>query len=476
MTGKFKSSETLIPVITIFSDIIAVFVSFLFSYWIRFYSPVTHYLPIEKGIGIAPIHWYLILALIVTPFWIIIFQSRKMYRPRRVVFIFDEFFVITRLVTFGVIFSLGLIFFYREFPYSRIVFLLIWLFAIFFITIGRYLVLKVEKTLYSKGKALKKTIVIGSNESAAEIYRNFINHRYAGYEILGYLKNDDEPVLDNEQKYHLLGNYSQINDIISNYDVETCLVTLPSNQNEILFNIMKSCEGVNVEFLLSPDFLEMITSSVRVQEIDSIPFLKIKSIPMSLLSRIVKRSFDLFFSFSILFITSPLLILIAVIIKLSSKGPVFYKQERISLEGNKFDMIKFRSMIINAEDKTGVVMAMKEDDRITSIGKILRKFSLDELPQFINVLKGEMSIVGPRPEREYFINIMKEKIPRYLDRHRVKCGITGWAQVNGLRGQDTSLEKRIEFDIYYVENWSVVFDVKIIIKTIKEMFFSKAAF
>jgi exopolysaccharide biosynthesis polyprenyl glycosylphosphotransferase len=228
--------------------------------------------------------------------------------------------------------------------------------------------------------------------------------------------------------------------------------------------------------MLSPDFLEMITSSVRVQEIDGIPFLKIKGIPMSIWNRFVKRLFDLAFSISILFITSPLLIVISVIIKLTSKGPVFYKQERISLEGNKFDMIKFRSMIINAEDKTGAVMAIKGDDRLTSIGKILRKFSLDELPQFINVLKGEMSIVGPRPEREYFINIMKEKIPRYLERHRVKCGITGWAQVNGLRGQDTSLEKRIEFDIYYVENWSVIFDFKIIIKTIKEMFFSKAAF
>jgi putative colanic acid biosynthesis UDP-glucose lipid carrier transferase len=139
-------------------------------------------------------------------------------------------------------------------------------------------------------------------------------------------------------------------------------------------------------------------------------------------------------------------------------------------------MLKFRSMVENAEAKTGVVFASKNDQRITPIGKLMRKFSLDELPQFINVLKGDMSIVGPRPEREHFINIMKEKIPKYLERHRVKCGITGWAQVNGLRGQDTSMEKRIEYDIYYIEHWSIIFDLKIILKTLREMFFSKAAF
>jgi exopolysaccharide biosynthesis polyprenyl glycosylphosphotransferase len=239
---------------------------------------------------------------------------------------------------------------------------------------------------------------------------------------------------------------------------------------------MKQCEGENIEFLLAPDFLEMITSSVRVQEIDSIPFLKIKSIPMNVWNRVIKRIFDFLFAFIILLISSPLFILLALAVKLTSKGPVFYKQERISMTGRKFYMIKFRSMVPDAEKHTGAVFVSKNDTRYTSIGKFLRKYSLDELPQLINVLKGEMSIVGPRPEREYFINQMKDKIPKYLERHRVKCGITGWAQVNGLRGTDTSLEERIQYDIYYIENWSIIFDLKIIVKTIKEMFFSKAAF
>ena len=166
---------------------------------------------------------------------------------------------------------------------------------------------------------------------------------------------------------------------------------------------------------------------------------------------------------------------LSLIVKLTSKGPLFYKQERVSIDGKKFEMLKFRSMRIDAE-KSGPQMTTVNDDRYTPIGKFLRKYSLDELPQFLNVLKGEMSIVGPRPEREHFINTMKDTINKYLERHRVKSGITGWAQVNGLRGTDTPLQTRIEYDIYYIENWSLVFDIKIIIKTIKEMFFSKTAF
>lgn len=399
-----------------------------------------------------------------------------MYRPRRVVFIFDEFFLISRLVTFGIIFSFGLIFFYRVFPYSRFVFILIWAISIILITIGRYIVLKVEKNLYNKGAALNISLIAGNNETALDIYNNFLKHPYAGFKVVGYIEEDNfngEDYLKGKPK---LGTFSQIVSVIKEHQVGTVLVAIPSSEHEKLLELMKCSEGENVEFLLVPDFLEMLTSSVRVQEIDGIPFLKIKSIPMNIWNSILKRIFDIIFASAFLLIISPLFIILSILIKITSPGKIFYYQERVSFEGRKFQMIKFRSMVEGAEKSTGAVFASKDDARSTSIGKILRKFSLDELPQFINVLKGDMSIVGPRPEREFFINIMKNKIPKYLDRHRVKCGITGWAQVNGLRGGETSLEKRIEYDIYYIENWSIIFDLKIIIKTIREMFFSKAAF
>ena len=474
MSKKSNNSDVFIPLITIISDIVAIEVSFLISYWLRFLSPLNNVFPFEGPL--PPIGGYLALSAMVIPVWLLIFQSRKMYRPRRVVFIFDEFFIIARLVTFAIVFAFGLIFFYRIFPYSRLVFVLIWGVSIFLITGGRYIVLKIEKTLYNRGKGLKNALIAGNNENAGAIYENFAKHTYAGYNIAGYISEGGIKSESTYKGFNRLGSFPEILSIIKKYQIDTVLVSVPSNEHDKLYDLIKSCEGENVEFMLMPDFLEMITSSVRVQEIDGIPFLKIKGLPMNIWNTMLKRMFDIVFSFLILTLISPLFILISLLIKITSKGKIFYYQERVSLAGKKFRMIKFRSMVENAEKQTGAVFASKDDPRSTPIGNFLRKYSIDELPQFINVLKGDMSIVGPRPEREHFINIMKEKIPKYLERHRVKCGITGWAQVNGLRGQETSIEKRIEYDIYYIEHWSIIFDLKIILKTLREMFFSKTAF
>ncbi len=472
---KSQRLEFLIPLLNIASDSIAIFASFIISYYIRFYfKPFVSLFPFQGEI--PPISGYLFLAAVVLPVWLLIFQSRKMFRSRRIVFIFDEFFLIGRLVTFGLIFSFGLIFFYRLFPYSRLVLVVVWFLSIILITAGRYFVLKFEKTLYNKGRGLKDTLIVGNNQTAADITERLSSHRYAGFNIIGYIEESSPANGGYLPESMKLGTYSDIVNIVQQRNIETVLVAIPSTEHEKLYGLMKDCEGENVEFLMVPDFLEVITSSVRVQEIDGIPLLKIKSIPMNIWNRILKRGFDFAFALSILILTSPLFILLALLVKFTSKGPVFYKQERLSITGRKFDMIKFRSMVVDAEKATGAVYVKKGDSRYTPIGEMLRKYSLDELPQFINVLKGDMSIVGPRPEREYFINLFKDKIPKYLERHRVKCGITGWAQVNGLRGSDSSIEKRIEYDIYYIEHWSIIFDLKIIIKTIKEMFFSKAAY
>ncbi|KXK43500.1 MAG: exopolysaccharide biosynthesis polyprenyl glycosylphosphotransferase [Chlorobi bacterium OLB5] len=470
---KSQRTEFLIPLLNILSDSFSVFLAFITAYWIRFYfAPFVNLIPFE-GV-IPPISGYIKLALIVIPVWLLIFQSRKMFRPKRIVFIFDEFFLIGRLATFGIIFSFGLIFFYRVFPYSRVVFVMVWLLSIIFITIGRYLILKYEKTLYNRGRGLKDTIIAGNNQTALDIFNKFSKHKYAGFNITGYV--DDNAGNDFLPKNLRLGSYGDLVNVIQKNNIETVLVAIPSSEHDKLFDLMKAAEGENVEFLMVPDFLEVITSSVRVQEVDGIPLLKIKSIPMNIWNRIMKRIFDFIFALSVMLLTSPLFILLSALVKFTSKGPVFYKQERLSMTGRKFQMIKFRSMVTDAEKETGAVYVKKGDSRYTPIGEILRKYSLDELPQFINVLKGDMSIVGPRPEREHFINLFKNKIPKYLERHRIKCGITGWAQVNGLRGSDSSIEKRIEYDIYYIEHWSIIFDLKIIIKTIKEMFFSKAAY
>jgi len=471
MRTKSTKVEVLIPLLTIFFDAASIFGAFLLSYWLRFLSPFADVLGGQSQA--PPIMGYLSFALFTIPFAIFIFQQRKLYRIKRNVFIFDEFFIIVKYVSIYIVFCMSLIFFYRDFPYSRMVFGLIWINSIVLMTIFRYFMMKYEKNLYNKNIGVVNVAVLGMNEMALKIYEQFSKDKYVGFDVKGYFSyGSNENFLKNKKH---LGNYSEIPSVIKATDIQKILIILPSNEHNLLEEVIKSCEGINVEFMLAPDFIEMITSSLRIEEVNGIPFMKLKSLPMNIWNRFIKRAFDIIVSVLFLIAISPIMIGISLLVKLTSKGPLFYKQERVSIDGKKFDMLKFRSMKVDAEI-SGPQMTTIDDDRYTPIGKSLRKFSLDELPQFLNVLKGDMSIVGPRPEREHFIKTMKDSINKYLERHRVKSGITGWAQVNGLRGTDTPLQTRIEYDIYYIENWSLVFDIKIIVKTLKEMFFSKTAF
>lgn len=471
MSKKNFKSDLYIPILTIIFDIIGIILAFLLSYWVRFHSPFNYIFPITSGI--PGIYGYLYFILATIPVWIIVFQSFKMYRVNRTTFIMDEFFTIVKCITIFLIFSIGIIFFFRSFPYSRLVFVLIWVDAIIIITFLRYLLLKLEKTLYNLGIGTKSVAIIGINEISEKIYSKFSKDKHAGFNIIGYFSKNKPLETSKEEKVYL-GDYSFIPDIIKKYNLQIIIISLPENQHEDLHEIIKLCEGINVEFMLIPDFIEVMTSKLKVEEINGIPFMKIKSLPMNIWNKMVKRIFDIVFSLAFLLITSPVMIILIILIKITSRGPLFYYQERVGLDGNKFDIIKFRSMKIDAE-KSGPQFVSVGDDRYTPIGKFIRKYSLDELPQFLNVLKGDMSIVGPRPEREFFINQMKATIDKYLERHRVKCGITGWAQVNGLRGSQTSMQTRIDYDIYYIENWSLTFDLKIIFKTLKEALFSKTA-
>ncbi len=257
--------------------------------------------------------------------------------------------------------------------------------------------------------------------------------------------------------------------------IQSALVALSHYEQEKLIELLRNTEGKNIEFMMVPDMLELMTSRIRIQEIEGIPFIKLKDIPMTTWNRVLKRGFDAVISTIAIIVTIPLMALIAFIIKLTSPGPVFYIQERVGLDGVSFFLFKFRSMRVDAEKSTGPVRNTKENSRATTIGKILRRTSLDELPQLFNVFLGQMSIVGPRPERPFFVEQFKSEIPKYLERHRVKTGMTGWAQVNGLRG-DAPIDERTKYDIYYVENWSLVFDIKIILKTIRAVIFAKDAY
>jgi Undecaprenyl-phosphate glucose phosphotransferase len=474
LKSKTTKTEVILPLITIIVDAISILCAFLFSYWLRFtFEPFQKFFPVTKGI--PDLSGYLEFAAIVIPVWLIIFQSKKLYRLKRCVFILDELFVIIKCVSIGIFFAMAMVFILKgDFPYSRLVFLLVWFNSIIFIIIGRYFTLKLEKNLYNRKVGVNTVAILGTNAMANRIYEKFTADKFAGYNVIGYFSRNEKDENFLEDKF-FLGNYMTIPEKIKELEIEKILISLPSDSHETLLDLFKICEGINIEFMYAPDFVDLMTSRLRVEEVDGIPFMKLKTVPMNIWNRFLKRSFDLVVSFFILILLAPIMMVIGLLVKLTSKGPLFYEQERVGLDGQKFMMLKFRSMLTDAE-QSGPQMASRNDDRYTPIGKTLRKFSLDELPQFLNVLAGHMSIVGPRPEREFFINSMKETIHRYLERHRVKCGITGWAQVNGARGTDSSMQTRIDYDIYYIENWSLALDIKIIFKTIKEVFFSKEAF
>jgi exopolysaccharide biosynthesis polyprenyl glycosylphosphotransferase len=467
-----RRNDFLIPSLGVIFDCLAIECSFLFAYWLRFNTSIISFLPLREDI--PPLDAYIYGSFVVIPVWLIVFNSRSMYGARRNVSLADELYNIVKLVTFGMLIVMSTAFFYRAFSYSRVVFGLLWISSILFIFILRIILYQIEKALYRKGRELRNAIIIGSNATANLMYESLNNHPLLGYRLAGYCA--AEPCSNDAflSKAEFLGTINEAPGTIAQRGIELALIALDAQQHPQLLKLMRESEGINVEFLVVPDVVNLMTSPdrVRLKEIEGIPFIKIKGMPMSTWGRIMKRTFDVIVSSILLIVCSPIFIVVAISIKRDSKGPVFFKQERTGLNGEQFNIWKFRSMRVNAEAETGPVWAKDHDPRRTKTGAFLRRTSLDEFPQLFNVLKGEMSLVGPRPERPHFVEQFKSEVPKYLDRHRMKTGMTGWAQVNGLRG-NTSLEERIKYDVYYIENWSLGFDIKILLKTVNALFFPK---
>ena len=464
--------DFLVPLLTVLSDALAIEAAFLFSYWLRFYSPLTSSFPVE--LGLPPLDAYIYGSFVVIPVWLLLFNSRRMYAPRRVVYFSDEFFAVVRIVVFGMLIVMSAAFFYRAFSYSRLVFLLLGVSSITFLSAGRYIVLKFEQARYRLGNDVQQVLLVGTNVFAARILQSIQSNPRLGYRIVGFCSVKGKGKLSSSE-IRRLGSIEKVPSLIKAHAIDIVLIALDTADHLKLYELVKQCEGLNTELMMVPDTLELMTNQVRIKEIEGIPFIKIKAVPMTTWNRILKRAFDLVVAIVVLIIISPVLLLVCVLIKIDSKGSVFFLQERVGLDGTSFSVIKFRSMRTDAEQATGPVFAQKGDTRTTALGRVLRRFSLDELPQLFNVITGEMSLVGPRPERPHFVEKFKKEIPKYLERHRVKTGMTGWAQVNGLRG-NAPIDERTKYDIYYIENWSLVFDLKIILKTIRAVLFATDAY
>jgi Undecaprenyl-phosphate glucose phosphotransferase len=350
------------------------------------------------------------------------------------------------------------------------------IFLVFNIALGylsRKLVREALERRWIAGVGLRRILIAGAGDLGRMVADKILEHRTLGYQIVGFV--DDRAGGDHlgYRGLPLLGRLGEAAEIVQRERIDHLFVALPLEEHMKLLDLVESTSREGVDVRVVPDLLQFIALRARLEDLDGVPVINLNDVPLQGLSAGVKRLLDIWISASALLTMAIPGLVIAWLIKRSSPGPVFYNQERMGLDGKQFVVYKFRTMPLDAEPE-GPVWSDQDDPRATPIGKWLRKRDLDEWPQFWNVLKGEMSIVGPRPERPFFVEQFKHRIPQYMLRHKVKAGITGWAQVNGWRG-NTSLEKRIEYDLYYIENWSVSLDLKIMWLTLFRGVFARDA-
>jgi Undecaprenyl-phosphate glucose phosphotransferase len=464
---RHRRGDFLLPSLTILSDALAIEAAFLGAYWLRFHTGVFSSLGFLHE-DAPPLKGYILGSIFVISVWLLLFNARKMYGTRRNVNLSDELINVVKVISTGMLIVMSAAFFYRDFSFSRVVVVLVWCAAIGAVFAGRVATKMLERNAYKQGRNLQNAIIIGGDALADQVYGRLHGHPSFGINIVGYFA--DAPstgagVGIGHAAY--LGPVTAAPEHIRTEGIELAFIALRSEDHQRLFDLISDCEGINVEFMMVPDLLDVMTSQVRMRDLEGIPFLRLKSIPLTAWGRLTKRIFDVALSAAILLVLSPLYALIALGIKLDSRGPVLFRQQRVGLDGREFTMYKYRSMVAGAERQDQAAgLGIRSDPRRTTFGRFLRRTSLDELPQLWNVLRGDMSLVGPRPERAHVVKDFGDRVPKYLDRHRVKTGLTGWAQVNGLRG-DTSIDERVKYDLFYMENWSLAFDIRILLRTLR---------
>ncbi|MCI5588285.1 MAG: undecaprenyl-phosphate glucose phosphotransferase, partial [Lachnospiraceae bacterium] len=328
----------------------------------------------------------------------------------------------------------------------------------------RLIVIGILRKMRKSGKNLKHILLVGYSRSAISYIDRLRVHPEWGYYIHGIL-DDNKPTTESYRNVNVIGTIDKLEGLLATNQYDEIAITLSIDEYSKLERIVETCEksGVHTKFI--PDYNHIIPTKPYTEDLDGIPVIHVRHVPLSSsLNSVMKRIVDIFGSLTAIIIFSIPMLITAIIVKLTSPGPLIFCQKRIGLHNQEFNMYKFRSMEVQDENEEKKAWTTKNDPRVTPIGKFMRKTNIDELPQLFNVLKGDMSLVGPRPERPYFVNKFKEEIPRYMVKHQVRPGMTGWAQVNGYRG-DTSITKRIECDLYYVENWTMSLDFKILFLT-----------
>lgn len=448
-----KENQRILNGLNILSDGILVFCMLPLAFWIRF-----HVLP--NGVVSVPFPRYIAIGLVLTVLHLILNSVFGLYRSFRNAPLTKELPRLWGSTLLVLILLMSYLFLQKDVNYSRLVLGIFFLLVICALSVKRIILRKLLRCIRASGRNQKHVLVLG-NGSVAHSYVNTIRaHRDLGYHAIGYIDTSDSHKGD----LPYLGDFDDLPAVLEHYRPDEVVSAIEMEDYRRTPQIISDCEKAGVKLAIIPFYASYMPSNPQFDDVAGIPMMNIRRIPLdNWLNATVKRLMDIVGSALLLLLTSPIMLFCAVGVKLSSPGPVFFKQERVGRNKKPFYMYKFRSMRVNDKETTG--WSSDHDDRKTKFGAFLRKFSLDEFPQFFNVLKGDMSLVGPRPEVPYYVELFKDEVPLYMVKHQVRPGITGWAQVNGFRG-DTSIKGRVQHDVYYIEHWSLLLDIKILFMTV----------
>jgi len=438
--------------------------------WVSAYAIRFHLLRVTD---VPPFQDYALQLLPILVVWGFAFRAFDLYRPSRLGSHLAEWVDVAKASTLGVLVLVAIMTFaFRGYDYSRLVIAFFLVQAIVVVSLARAAFREVLRFARRRGYNQRYAIVVGGGEPAAEVLRVLRRRVDVGIRVLGLLSDKAEaPGIDAPR----LGGLEEIRAVLDRQQVDIVFIALPHSEYPRLTAVLNEIGDDPVAIHFVPDVFGLVPARGGVEEFETVPFIHLRESPLYGWNRVAKRVLDLVVGGLSLVLAAPAMLAIATALKLVSSGPVLYRQERMGLDGRRFQMLKFRTMRVDAERETGPVWARPDDSRRTRLGTFLRRWSLDELPQLWNVLRGEMSLVGPRPERPSFVEEFRRRVPGYTLRHKMKAGITGWAQINGWRGQ-TSIEKRIEYDLYYIERWSLGFDLKILLLTFWSGFRNRNAY
>jgi Undecaprenyl-phosphate glucose phosphotransferase len=454
------------------ADMAVVSAAWVLAYYLRF-----EWGPIPAPKGTPPMVNYLPMVLFVWVIWGVALRGFGLYHVTRGTQAMNEAIRVAQASTLSVLvfMSVAFLFWEKDYSFSRGVFFYFWILAVAMLVVERLLLRQILALFRARGFNLRHVLIVGSGDLARSVAKKIAEHPGLGFSIRGFLAERPEEVGRTIDGARVIGTYGDVAAILEQNGIDQMLIALPLDSMRYLDDLLKRIGPSMIDIKVIPDIYKFISLRGGIEDFDGMPVISLLDTPLGGWNDVVKRVVDVVLAAALMLLVSPLFLLIGLAIKLTSAGPIFFRQERMSLDGRTFLVWKFRTMRVDAERECGAVWAAPDDARRTRLGGWLRRTSLDELPQLWNVLRGEMSLVGPRPERPVFIQQFRQNIPKYMLRHKVRAGMTGWAQIHGLRG-NTSVEQRIRYDLYYIENWSLLLDFKILLLTLFRGFINPNAY